>query len=69
MHAESWCYGYQTTSGHRLYIHYRYYMFSKRVNRCQGDDFMSVGARTDAIKLALAGTQDWWRRFPPLLGY
>ena len=24
--------------------------------------------RLDAIKLALAGTQDWWCRFPPLLG-
>ena len=35
-------------------------MFSKRVNRCQGDGLMSVGARMSAIKLALAGTQDWW---------
>ena len=44
-------------------------MFSKQVNRCQGDGFSSVGAQTGAIKLALAGTQDWWCRFPPLLGY
>ena len=29
---------------------------------------MSMGARTDAIKLAMAGTQDWWCQFPPLLG-
>ena len=31
-------------------------LFSKRVNRCQKDGFSSVGARTDAIKLAMAGT-------------
>ena len=37
-------------------------MFSKRVNRCHGDGFMSVGAQTGTIKLVLAGTQDWWRR-------
>ena len=30
--------------------------------------FLSMGVQTDAIKLAVAGTQDWWRRFPPLLG-
>ena len=42
---------------------------SKQVNGCQGDDFTSVGTQTGAIKLPLAGTQDWWRRFPPLLGY
>ena len=41
---------------------------SKRVNRCQGDVFSSVGARTGAMKLAMAGTQDWWHRFPQLLG-
>ena len=23
--------------------------------------FSSVGVQTDAIKLAMAGTQDWWR--------
>ena len=34
-------------------------MFSKQVNRCQGDGLMSVGTRTGTIKLALAGTQDW----------
>ena len=51
------------------YIEGSYYMFSKRMNRCQGDDFTSMDARTGTIKLALAGTQDWWHRFPPLLGY
>ena len=51
------------------YIEGTSYMFSKQVNRCQGDGFTNVGARTSAIKIALAGTQDWWRRFPPLLGY
>ena len=30
---------------------------------CQGDGFSSEGARTGAIKLTMAGTQDWWRRF------
>ena len=44
------------------------HLFSKRVNVCQGDGFSSVGARTGAIKLAMAVIQDWWRRFPPLLG-
>ena len=29
---------------------------TKRVNRCQGDGFSSVGARTGAIKLAMAAT-------------
>ena len=33
------------------------------MNWCQGDGFSSVGARTSTIKLAMAGTQDWWRRF------
>ena len=42
--------------------------FSKRVNECLGDGFFSVGTRTGTIKLAMAGTQDWWHRFPPLLG-
>ena len=27
-----------------------------------------MGARMGAIKLAMAGTQDWWHQFPPLLG-
>ena len=27
------------------------------------------GHMNGAIKLALAGTQDWWHRFPPMLGY
>ena len=29
--------------------------------------FSNVGAPTAPLKLAVAGTQDWWRRFPPLL--
>ena len=29
---------------------------TKRVNRCQGGDFSSVGTRTGAIKLTMAGT-------------
>ena len=33
-----------------------YYLSSKRVNRCQGDGFSSMGAQTGAIKLAMAGT-------------
>ena len=32
------------------------YLFSKQVNGCQGDGFLSVGARTGAIKLAMAGS-------------
>ena len=42
---------------------------SKRVNGCQWDGFSNVGTRTGAIKFAMAGTQDWWCRFPILLGY
>ena len=40
------------------YIEGSYYLFSKRVNRCQGDGILSVSARTGAIKLrlAMAGT-------------
>ena len=34
------------------------YLFSKQVNRCQGDGFSSVNAQMGAIKLAMAGTQD-----------
>ena len=34
------------------------YLSSKRVGKRQGDGFSSVGARTGAIKLAMAGTQD-----------
>ena len=30
--------------------------------------FFEHGRTKGAIKLAMAGTQDWWRRFPPLLG-
>ena len=44
--AESSCNGYQPTSAQRFLIHWRYYLFSKRVNRCQGDGFSSVGAWT-----------------------
>ena len=36
---------------------------------CQGDGFFERGRMNGAIKLAMAGTQDWWRRFSPLLGY
>ena len=44
----------------------RYYLF-RQVNWCQGDGFfLSLGTRAGAI--AMAGTQNWWRRFPPLLG-
>ena len=56
VHAENSCHGYQTTSGQRFFIHRRYYLFNKRVNRCQGDGFSSVGAQTGAIKPAMAGT-------------
>ena len=55
-HAKNSCHGYQMTSGQRFFIHLRYYLFSKRVNRCQGNGFLSVGARMGAIKLAMAGT-------------
>ena len=51
--AENSCHGFQTTLGQRFL---RYYLFSKRVNRCQGDGFSSVGTRTGAIKLAMAAT-------------
>ena len=47
--AESSCNGYQPTSAQRFLIHWRYYLFSKRVNRCQGDGFSSVGARTTPL--------------------
>ena len=30
------------------------------MNWSQGDGFSSVGVRMGAIKLAMAGTQDWW---------
>ena len=33
-----------------------YIVFSKRVNRCQGDGFSSVGTRTGTIKLTMAAT-------------
>ena len=33
------------------------------VNWCYGDGFLSVGTQTGTIKLAMAGTQDWWCRF------
>ena len=35
------------------------------VNGWQGDDFLSVGRRTGAIKLTMAGIQDWWYWLPP----
>ena len=35
------------------YIEGTTYLFSKRVNRCQGDGFSSVGAQTGAINLVL----------------
>ena len=38
------------------YIEGTTYLFSKRVNRCQGDGFSSVGAQTGTIKLTMAGT-------------
>ena len=40
-HAENPSHGYQTTSGQQFFIHWRYYLFSKRVNRCQGDGFLA----------------------------
>ena len=57
MRVENSSHGYQTTSGQRLFIHCEgtSYLFSKRVNRCQGDGFLSVGAQRGAIKLAMAG--------------
>ena len=55
-HVENLCNGYRTTPAQQFLIHWRYYLFSKRVNRCQGDGFLSVGAWTDTIKLAMAGT-------------
>ena len=30
--------------------------------------FFEHGHTNGAIKLTMAGTQDWWRQFPPLLG-
>ena len=50
----------QNTSGNNLHelqvnnYEGSYYLFSKRVNLCQGDCFSSVGAQTGAIKLAMA---------------
>ena len=34
-----------------------------------GGWFSEHGRMNGAMQLAMAGTQDWWRRFPPLLGY
>ena len=45
------------------------YLSSRWVNACQKDGFLSVGSRTGTIKLAMAGTYDWWCRFPLLSGY
>ena len=39
------------------------------MNGCQGDGFLSVGVQTGAIKLTMAGTRDWWHRFPSMSGY
>ena len=41
---------------HSSYIEGTSYLFSKQVNRCQGDGFSSVGAQTGDIKLAMAGS-------------
>ena len=38
------------------YIEGTTYLFSKRVNRCQGDGFSSVGAQMGTIKLAMTAT-------------
>ena len=49
------------------------YLFSKRVNECQGDGFLSVGTQTGAIKLAMAGGPNLTNRcrfhqsVPPIL--
>ena len=51
---ENSCHGYQVNDS--SYIEGTSYLFSKRVNRCQKDGFSSMGARMDAIKLAMAGT-------------
>ena len=40
----------------RLQVNEGTICYSKRVNRCQKDGFLSVGARTGAIKLVMAGT-------------
>ena len=68
-HIKNWGKRSKQASSQQFWTQSRYHLFSKRVNWCQGDGFSSVGARTGAIKLAMAGTQDWWRRFSPLLGY
>ena len=65
---ENSCHGYQPASDRWLLIQWRYYLFSKWVDGHQGDGFSSVGAQTGVLKLAMAGTQDWWRQFPPFLG-
>ena len=46
-----------------------YDLFSKQVNQCLGDGFLTMHGRMNgAIKSAVAGTQDWWCRFSLLLG-
>ena len=45
-----------------------HYLSSKRVDGCQGDGFLSMSAQMGAIKLVMAGTQDWLHQFPPFLG-
>ena len=56
-------------SSQRFWTQWRYHLFSKRVNWCQGGWFFERGRTNGAIKLAMAGTQDRWRRFSPLLDY
>ena len=53
--------------GKQLWIQWKYYLLSKWVSWCQGDGLSSVGTQAGAIKLAMAGTYDWWFQFPPFL--
>ena len=55
---EFWCLwkDHVMASGEQFLIQLRYYLFSKQVNGCQGDGFLSVSIRTGIIKLAMADT-------------
>ena len=42
-------------------VHY----LEKQANRVGKDGLSGVVVQTNAIKLAMAVTQEWWSRFPP----
>ena len=47
----------------------RVYYIEKQANRVGKDGSLGVVAQTSTIKLAMAGTQEWWGRILPLSVY